>query len=84
MHELKCYEDIFTPTPVDSVYQQLILTPRVCEHDICVFIVIPVTLLTRIYTPQLNSSILVPVRTVIFNKYVSYHQMGFSSLLIRK
>jgi len=63
----KCREKTITPTPVDTVYQQLFLAPRVCEHDICVFTVIPLTPKPRIYMPQRNSSILVPVYTVMFS-----------------
>ena len=68
-YSFKCREEIITPMPVDSVYQQLIPTPRVCEHDISVFTVVPLTPKPWIYMPQLNSSILVPVYTVMFSKY---------------
>jgi hypothetical protein len=40
-YDFKRHEKIITPIPIYSVYQQPILAPRVCEHDIHVFTVIP-------------------------------------------
>jgi hypothetical protein len=51
--------------PVDSVYQQLIITPRVCERDISVFTVIPPTR----ETPNLQAA----AKELYFSTSVHYH-----------